>query len=203
MNFKPFRMNTNFNLLNQKQMKNVQLLATVIFATILFASCSNDDDTPEPVNEEEPLTTLTVTLEPQGGGTTITLQTRDLDDEGPEPPVVTVSRNLTAGVTYNGTIVIHNETVNPPENVTEEIEEEDVDHQFFYTVAGGLDVTTEYGNFDSNGNPLGTEFTLTAGTASSGVLTFTLRHLPIKPNTGLDDAGGNTDIAAPFNVIIE
>ena len=59
------------------------------------------------------------------------------------------------------------------------------------------------GNFDSNGNPLGTEFTLTAGAASSGTLTFTLRHLPTKPNTGLDDAGGNTDIAAPFNITIE
>lgn len=183
-------------------MKKVKFLATVIIATILYTSCSNDD-VPEPVNEEEPLTTLTVTLEPQDGGTTVTLQTRDLDDEGPEPPVVTVSGNLTAGVTYYGSIVILNETVSPPEIVTEEVEAEAEDHQFFYTVAGGLDVTTEYGNFDSNGNPLGTEFTLNAGTASSGVLTFTLRHLPTKPNTGLDDVGGNTDIAAPFNVIIE
>ena len=184
-------------------MKNLKFLTTTIFALFLFVSCSNNDDTPEPINEEEPLTTLTVTLEPEGGGTTITLQTRDLDDDGPEPPVVTVSGNLISGVTYNGTIVILNETVSPPEIVTEEVEAEDVDHQFFYTAAGGLDVTTEYGNFDSNGNPLGTEFTLTAGAASSGTLTFTLRHLPTKPNTGLDDAGGNTDIAAPFNITIE
>ncbi|GMN11123.1 hypothetical protein MTsPCn9_21720 [Croceitalea sp. MTPC9] len=203
MNAKLFNSNSIINFLNQKQMKNVKFLATAIFATVLFVSCSNDDDAPEPVNEEEPLTTFTVTLEPDGGGTPITLQTRDLDDDGPEPPVVTVSGNLSAGVTYNGSIVILNETVSPPENVTVEIEQEDVDHQFFYTTAGGLDVTTEYGNFDVNGNPLGTEFTLTAGAASSGVLTFTLRHLPTKPNTGLDDAGGNTDIAAPFNVTIE
>lgn len=184
-------------------MKNLKFFTPAIFALALFVSCSNDNDTPEPVNEEEPLTTLTVTLEPQGGGTTITLQTRDLDDDGPEPPVITISGNLTAGVTYNGTIVILNETVNPPEIITEEVEEEDVDHQFFYTVAGGLDVTTEYENFDSNGNPLGTEFTLTAGAVSSGILTFTLIHLPTKPNTGLNDAGGETDIAAPFNVTIE
>ena len=66
-----------------------------------------------------------------------------------------------------------------------------------------MDVTTAYSNFDDNGNPLGTEFTLTAGTASSGTLTFTLRHEPTKPNTGLGYAGGETDIAATFNVAVQ
>ena len=184
-------------------MKNVKFLATAIFATVLFVSCSNEDDTPEPVNEEEVITTLTVTLSPNGGGTAITLQTRDLDGDGPNAPVVTVSGSLATGVTYSGTIVLLNETVNPPEIITEEVEEENLDHQFFYTLGGGLDVTTAYSNFDDNGNPLGTEFTLTAGTASSGTLTFTLRHEPTKPNTGLGDAGGETDIAATFNVAVQ
>ena len=184
-------------------MKNVKFLATAIFATVLFVSCSNDDDTPEPVNEEEVITTLTVTLSPNGGGTAITLQTRDLDGDGPNAPVVTVSGSLATGVTYSGTIVLLNETVNPPEIITEEVEEENLDHQFFYTLGGGFDVTTAYSNFDDNGNPLGTEFTLTAGTASSGTLTFTLRHEPTKPNTGLGDAGGETDIAATFNVAVQ
>jgi len=184
-------------------MKNVKFLATAIFATVLFVSCSNDDDTPEPVNEEEVITTLTVTLSPNGGGTAITLQTRDLDGDGPSAPVVTVSGSLATGVAYSGIIVLLNETVNPPEIITEEVEEENLDHQFFYTLGGGLDVTTAYSNFDDNGNPLGTEFTLTAGTASSGTLTFTLRHEPTKPNTGLGDAGGETDIAATFNVAVQ
>ena len=33
------------------------------------------------------------------------------------------------------------------------IEEEDLDHQFFYTVGSGLDVAAEYGDADSEGNP--------------------------------------------------
>ncbi|MCX2679382.1 type 1 periplasmic binding fold superfamily protein [Galbibacter sp. EGI 63066] len=184
-------------------MKKVKFLSTVLFATLLFASCSNDDDTPEPVNEEEVITTMTATLTPDGGGTAITLQTRDLDGDGPDAPVVTVSGNLAAGVTYNGTIVLLNETESPAENITEEVEEESLDHQFFYTSGGGLDVTTAYSNFDSEENPLGTEFTLTAGAVSSGTLTFTLRHEPTKPNTGLGDAGGETDIEATFNVMVE
>ena len=82
-------------------------------------------------------------------------------------------------------------------------EEKDLDHQVFYTPAGGLDVTVEYANNDSAGNPLGTEFTLTANTASSGSLTFTLVHEPTKPNTGLEDAGGEIDIETAFNITIE
>jgi hypothetical protein len=184
-------------------MKKVKFLATAILVTVLFVSCSSDDDTPEPVNEEEVITTLTVTLVPNGGGTSITLQTQDLDGDGPDAPIIDVSGNLATGVTYNGTLVLLNETVNPPENITEEVEEEDLDHQFFYTLGGGLDVTTAYTNFDSEGNPLGTEFTLTAGEASSGTLTVTLRHEPTKPNTGLVDAGGETDIEATFNVTVQ
>lgn len=184
-------------------MKNIKFLATAIFATVLLVSCSNDDDTPEPVNEEEVITTLTVTLTPSGGGTPITLQTRDLDGDGPNPPVVTVSGDLSAATTYNGSIVVLNETESPAEDITEEVEGESEEHQFFYTTGGGLDVTTEYDNFDGNGNPLGTEFVLTAATASSGTLTFTLRHEPTKPNTGLGDAGGETDIAATFNVTVQ
>jgi hypothetical protein len=185
-------------------MKNLKFLVKAIFATLLFVACSNDDDnTPEPVNEEEVITTLTVTLAPTDGGTPITLQTRDLDGDGPNAPVINVSGDFVTGVTYDGSIVLLNETVNPPEDITEEVEEEDEDHQFFYTIGSGLDVTTAYDSFDDDGNPLGTKFTLTTGAASSGALTFTLRHEPTKPNTGLDDAGGETDIIATFNVTVQ
>jgi hypothetical protein len=183
-------------------MRNLKFLATAIFATVFFVSCSNDDDAPDPVVEQEVITTMTVTLTPNGNGTPVTLQTRDLDGDGPNTPVVT-SGTLATGVTYNGRIVLLNETVNPPENITEEVEELDDEHQFFYTIGSGLNVTTEYSNVDGDGNPLGTQFTLTAGAASSGSLTFTLRHEPKKPNTGLGDAGGETDIAATFNVTVQ
>lgn len=168
-------------------------------------ACIDDDITiPEIVNEEEVLTTLTIALIPNGGGNTITLKTQDLDGDGPNPPVITPSENLTANTIYNGVITILNETVSPAENITEEVEEESNEHQFFYTIETILNATMAYNNLDENGDPLGTEFTLTTGNASSGLLTFTLRHEPKKPNDGtLDDAGGETDISATFNIIIE
>ena len=50
------------------------------------------------------ITTLTVTLVPAGGGAEVILQSRDLDGDGPDEPVITTG-NLAAGVTYSGNIV--------------------------------------------------------------------------------------------------
>ena len=174
----------------------------LLASTLIFASCSDDDDnTPDPVNEEEVITTLTVTLD--SGSDTVVMQYQDLDGDGPDSATVTVSGPLSDNTSYSGSIVLLNETESPAENVTEEIEEEDDEHQFFYTVGSGLDVDTEYANFDGDGNPLGTMFVLNTGIPSSGGLTFTLRHEPNKPNTGLENAGGSTDIEVTFDVTVE
>ena len=184
-------------------MKTVKFLSTTIFATALIFSCSSDDDsTPEPVLEEEVITTMTITLEADGQADVI-LQTQDLDGDGPDLPVVTVSGNLSSNTNYSGSITLLNETEDPAENMTEEIEEEDLAHQFFYSVGSGLDAETDYNDADSEGNPLGLDFVLSTYSASSGSITFTLRHEPNKPNTGLEDAGGETDIEATFELSIQ
>ena len=183
-------------------MKTNKFQLTLFAIIFTFTSCSKDDDpAPEVVNEEEVITTLEVTL--TSGSSTIIMKTQDLDGDGPNPPVVTVSGNLTSGIVYDGAIKVLNELETPAEDITEEVEEESDEHQFFFTPGGGLDVTTEYSNFDSTGNNLGTQFKLTTGSASSGRLTFTLRHEPTKPNSGLVDAGGETDVEATFNITID
>jgi len=168
-------------------MKNFKTLSLVCLTFLLFAACS-DDDTPEVVIEEEVITTLTVTLSPSSGGDDVILKSQDLDGDGPDAPVVTVSGDFAAGTSYSGSIELLNETE---------------EHQFFYTVATGLNITTTYSNFDEDGNPLGTEFELVTGDESSGNFTFTLRHEPTKPNSGLADAGGETDISVTFSVAIQ
>ena len=179
----------------------------LLASTLIFASCSDDDDnTPDPVNEEEVITTLIVSLEMingQSGSDTVVMQYQDLDGDGPDAATVTVSGSLSNNTAYDASIVLLNETEDPAENINEEIKEEDLDHQFFYTVGSGLDVTTEYNSFDSAGNPLGLDFYLVTAGASSGGLTFTLRHEPNKPNTGLENAGGETDIEVTFDITVE
>ena len=183
--------------------RNLYLI--LLGAMVAFVSC-DDDDTPPPINEEEVITTLTVTLLPQGGGgAPIILQSRDLDGDGPNPPVVTVSGSLTSGQDYDGSIVLLNETESPAEDITEEIEEEDEDHQFFFITGGNLDVTTAYTDQDGNGQPIGLSFSSAAGVPSTGTFTVVLRHEPDKDGAGVSDgditnAGGETDISVDFQL---
>jgi hypothetical protein len=184
-----------------KNLKNLKFLSAALIASSLFIGCSKDDD-PQPVVEEEVITTMTITLQPEDGGTAVILETRDPDGDGPDDPVIQTG-NLAAGVTYNGSIVLLNETEDPAEDITEEVEEENLAHQFFFDPTDDLDITISDLNLDDLENLLGTEFTLTAGAVSSGTLTITLVHEPTKPNEGLESAGGVTDIDATFVISIE
>lgn len=183
-------------------MKNLKLIALLVIPVLFSTSCSNDD---APVNEEEVITTVTTTL--VGGGQIITLTSRDLDGDGPNAPVVTVSGNLTAGITYTGSTTFLDELVNPAEDITEEVEEEGVDHQVFYQLPSSVGTVT-YTDTDANGKPIGLNFTLVAGTSgTTGTLTVTLRHLPNKSATGvaagdITNAGGNTDAAVSFSIAV-
>ena len=158
---------------------------------------------PEPINEEEVITTVILTLTPESGEEVI-LTTLDPDGDGPNEPETTISGSFAENTQYQGAVRFLNETETPAEEITDEVIEEADEHQVFYTISDGLNITTEYlAPFDSNDNPLGVNISLVTGEASSGSLTVTLRHEPVKPNDGLDSAGGETDIATTFNVSIQ
>ena len=178
---------------------NIKKISLIAFTVLFLGACSKDDE-PEPVNEEEVITTMTVTLTPVGDGAEIELKSKDLDGDGPNKPVITVD-NLKANTVYNGSIELLNEAETPIENVTEEVEEESKDHQFFYTTTGSISSVISVDK-DGDGNPLGLKFTLT--TSDAGVATFkiTLKHEPKKPNEGIEDAGGETDIDQTFELTV-
>jgi len=189
-------------------MKTIKsLLLTAL--TVAFFSCSSDDDgaTPEIINEEEVITTLNVTLTADGSGDVVTLTSVDLDGDGPNAPVIT-GGTLAANTTYTGVMEALNELENPAEDITEEVAEEDDEHQFFFEPISGITVTTTYVDFDDDGNPLGINFTLTTGDAGEGVLRVTLRHLLDKFAAGVSDgditnAGGDTDAEVDYPISIQ
>jgi hypothetical protein len=182
-----------------KLFKNLSLACIVLTS---FISCNSDDDAPVPVNEEELITSVVVNL--VGGGTVVSIESRDLDGDGPNDPVISVSGNLTAGVTYEGSVIFLNESVTPIEDITLEVEEEADEHQVMFVLGTGLDGVITYENNDSDGNPLGTQFTLTPNAAGTGNFTVVLRHEPTKPNDGtLNGAGGETDVSATFDLTFE
>lgn len=189
-------------------MKKIKFLSLSLVATLFFASCSNDDNQPVAVNEEEVITTLTATL--TGGGQTITLKSQDLDGaEGPLAPVVTVSGNLATNTTYSGSLDLLNEAASPAESITEEILDEADDHQFFFNVSNSLGAFAYLAPNDENGHPVGLNFTFTTGaTTGTGTLTIILRHQPNKSAEGVSlgniaNAGGETDIQVSFPITVQ
>lgn len=187
-------------------MKNLKISALALITIITFSSCSSDD-TATIVNEEEVITTVTATFTPQSGGTPIVLTSRDLDGDGPDAPVVTVSGNFSANAVYNGTVTFLNELETPAGNITEEIFEEGHEHQIFFQQSGLG--TFAYADTDVNGNPIGLNFKYTAAaSAATGNLTLTLRHEPNKDGQGVSggnitNAGGSTDAEVVFPVVVE
>ncbi|WP_310377947.1 type 1 periplasmic binding fold superfamily protein [Flavobacterium sp.] len=190
-------------------MKNLKITALALVSFLALTSCDKDDD--KPVNVLESITTITAIYTPVGGGTAITLNSKDLDGAGPNAPVVTVSGNFALSKTYNGVVTFKNEAANPVKDITPEIITEGKEHQLFYQKTGTLASFT-YGtattNLDSNGKPVGLQSVFVTTTAATGTLKITLKHKPNKSATGVSagditNAAGTSDIEATFNVVVQ
>lgn len=184
--------------------KSLKILG-ILGVAVLVSQCGEDPVDP---NEEELITTLTVSLvDANDASNTAELKFVDLDGEGGDAPTIT-GATLKASTTYNATISVLNESESPAENITTEIQKEDEEHQFFYVAGGGLNVTTSYSDKDSMDNPIGLKFEIVTGAASTGTLKVVLRHEPNKAATGVSagditNAGGETDIESTFEVTIQ
>jgi hypothetical protein len=178
--------------------------ALIIIIAVLTNSCKKDE--PEIPNEEELITTLIYILTPVSGGTVKTFEFTDLDGPGGNDPD-TLADMLEANTIYMGTIVLLNEQENPADTISNEVWDENQEHQFFFGTDDELDLTITYDDIDPDGNPVGISSTLTTGATSMGKLTITLRHEPDKFATGvssgdISNAGGETDIQVEFDVVI-
>lgn len=180
-----------------------------LFSVLMLVFLTSCDKDPEPVNQEELITTLEYTLTPRGGGDVVKLSFKDLDGDGGNAPVIT-SGVLKSGKVYNGTVNLLNESVTPVDVITKEIEEEAKEHQFFYEVATSLPsvLTIAYDDKDANNNPIGIKSIVTATGTGAATIKITLRHEPNKTASGvaagnITNAGGETDIEVSFNVSLE
>ena len=190
-------------------MNQLRFLSLLLaFCGLLFFSACEDD--PEPVNEEELITTVKLTFT-KSGSTPIVAQWKDLDGPGGNNPVLTPATvTLAANSTYAVAVEMLDETKSPAEDITEEIEEEDDEHQLFFGRSTNLNLAIAYGDTDKNGKPIGLSNTFTTGAASTGTLTVILLHELDKSATGVTqgnpaNAGGETDIETtpPFSITIQ
>lgn len=188
-----------------KKMGNYKKIMIGLFLSLGFTACSDDEDIPEHIHEEELITTMEIVLSPQDFGEVVTLSYRDLDGDGPGEPIIE-NGVLMANATYFGEIILLNETVEPAEDISLEIEEEGADHQFFFS--NDIDAETLYNDKDENGNPIGLEFELKTNAPGKGGFHVVLRHEPNKTAPGvnegdMENAGGKTDISVSFGVEVQ
>lgn len=181
-----------------------QIFAMAAIGLFTLTGCE-DDNEPDPVNEEELITTVNLIFtDPAGAATTFTFY--DIDAEGPQAPIIT-NDTLDANVAYTLAIEFVNETETPPEQITEEVHEEGDEHQIFFMPSQGLNLTVNYNDTDIDGRPIGLLNTANAGATSNGTLRVVLRHEPSKAAANvaagdITNAGGETDIEVEFEVVI-
>ena len=183
----------------------------------LYFSCNDDDDIPEPINEEEVITTMTVTLAAHDGSGVVIMQTYDQDGEGPVEPVVTVSGPLSSATSYSGSIQWLNELEDPAEDITEEILEEADEHQVFFEFTediftdplgvgniGDVDGKVNYNDYDDNENPLGlsTTWTTSAESFQEGTFRVMLMHQPGSKSDTSTSEDGDADFDLEFVINI-
>ena len=192
-------------------MKKQTFLLPLFILSLIFTGCSDDDDHDDhshPVNEEEVITTVEVTLSDETNSYVLIWE--DLDGDGPDLPIITGA--TIPSNSYDAEIQLYNKTLDPTDDeyvVTTEILEEDVDHQFFFNASNGLNVFDfVYADADVDGNPIGQQFIIEDVSGSGGDLNIVLLHEPNKNAVGVSDgditnAGGDTDIDITFPIIVQ
>lgn len=193
------------NIGTKRTWNNILFMA--IGASSLVACKKDEDPAPStPPNQEEVITTLLLTFtDTENAANTYELRFTDADGDGGADPVLT-GDTLPAGRAYTLAMRVLDESGSTPDEVTEEIENEAEEHQFFFQPSG-IDLQVAYADTDANGRPVGLINTAITGVAGTGTLTVTLRHEPNKAAPGvaegdITNAGGETDIEVAFPVVI-
>ena len=132
---------------------------------------------------------------------------RDIDGDGGAAPVVDTIR-LSANQSYTVNVLVLDETKNPVDTTSNEIESERYVHEFFYTKIGTYDLTTTYLDFDDHNVPVGLKMRFDVGnafTAKNNALQVVLKHQPnLKPTTGNGDSTlGETDAEVTFPILVK
>jgi hypothetical protein len=169
------------------------IIALMIAAQIsIMAACKKKKE------EAELITTVQVEVK-KGDSLIGQFQWKDLDGEGGADPLPTDTIPMDSGVIYKIGLQFLNESINPAENITEEISAEAVDHLVCFTSAPlPIAVTIK----DSDGtHPIGLATEWIGNTKGTSKLRIILRHQP-----GVKDGTcepGETDVDVEFPISIK
>ncbi|HNF49198.1 MAG TPA: hypothetical protein PKO18_02900 [Chitinophagales bacterium] len=189
-----------------KSTKVIKVVCLTISMLVVFG-CKKKD--PVLINEAELITTVKVVFTDTLTNQNYTFQWEDLDGDGASQPIIT-SDTLPKNTYFTTQIELWNKQNNPEENITTEVEEEGIAHQFFYSVSPGT--LLQYFNYedsDEDGKPIGLIFSCKSnGTGGEGMFKLILRHLPDKFALGVStgditNANGETDVEIEYPFVIK
>lgn len=200
-------------------MKRHFSIALLLVSTVLMVYLSGCGDDPERENAPELVTKITLTFSPVGGGASVVVNAVDPDGEGPQDLEPEGPIELLEGVTYLLSIEVFNELLSPGEDgydLTEEIEEEADEHQFFFGFSDGAfsspvgtgniapaSGSINYEDEDENGLPIGLVTRWTTGSIQSDkFFRVMLKHLPGIKSASTTSADGETDVDVTFTLNI-
>ncbi|MDX5418123.1 MAG: hypothetical protein LPK09_02825 [Hymenobacteraceae bacterium] len=178
-------------------------LPFLLMGALLTTTACGDDDDPGPEEEGEVITTVALSLTPEGKGQDATATISTLSGT----PVQNGPLTLKANTVYNATISLADDSKTPSVNVTNEIKQKSNEHLFVYsfTPESGSTATVSVvaKDMDSNNRPVGLETTITTGpNTGAGKLRVVLKHQPGGIKTGTNTTAGETDVDVSFNVIV-
>lgn len=177
-------------------------------ALLLLNSCNRDEQTVAPTDDNEAITTATLTLTNKAAPTQVITAT--IDNLNGTADFSKATLTLKANTTYTGQITLLDKTKTPVVVATDEIREKANEHLFVYTFtpATGSSATLGVTLTDKDTNPapgpypIGLATELKTGTATgSGSLRVVLRHQPnVKNGT---QTPGSSDLDTQFPVVVQ
>ncbi len=184
-----------------------KISAAFLVTSLILGACKKKD--PEPVNEQEVITKVTLTFSNVATPSeTVVMTWEDSDGVGGNPPVIT-NGTLKKNTTYTIDISVKGED---NEDITQEILEEADEHQVYFGFSSAtLFGTFEYLDKDKNNQPLGLKTrATTVNISGGGNLQVILVHEPNKsqnitatPWVYTPTIGGEQDFNIAFNVTIQ
>ncbi|WP_018476184.1 hypothetical protein [Pontibacter roseus] len=177
--------------------------ALLLMGALLVTTSCKDDDDPAPTDEGEVVTTVMLALTPEGKGQDASATISTLSGTPSQnAPLV-----LRPNTVYNAVITLRDESKNPAVDITQEVNQENDEHELFYTFTPDANstatVTVEKTDFDRNNRTVGLAAKLSTGSnVGAGRLRVVLKHQPGGLKTG-DATKGETDVDVAFETIVQ
>ncbi|QDK79970.1 hypothetical protein EXU85_15670 [Spirosoma sp. KCTC 42546] len=178
-------------------------LIWLVSVVVLAGACTKDEQNVAPTDDNEAITTATLTLTNKATPTeSITATIENLNTTA---DFSKATLNLKANTTYTGVIGLLDKTKTPVLDATEEIKEKANEHLFVYTPTPSNLLTVTLTDKDTNPSPgpypIGLTTEIKTGAAGSGKLKVVLRHQPNAKNG--TPTPGSSDLDTDFTVVVQ